>query len=1348
MFSNFPNLHTHTDVSNIRLLDCINKVGEVIDYALELNMPGIAITDHECLSNHVQAQKHLKNKIDKLEAKLRTQSDEKIQQELNKAKDFKLMLGNEIYLVRNGLSLSNVIKGERYYHFILIAKDLEGHKQLRQLSSRAWGRSFRSYLERVPTYYSDIEDIVKANPGHLIATTACLGGFLGTTLLSNTPGSLDKVNEFLSWCLDVFGDDFYLEIQPGNTDEQITFNKKVLASCEKNPDAQIIITTDAHYLTKDKRLIHKAYLNSKEGEREVDAFYGSTYLMSSDEAYEYLKSYVPESAFEWIVNKTREVADKCVNYTLRSEQVVPSANEPFKLDEDTKLNFIDHWNITKESNLYKLFSHEYAGDRRFADKIIHGLLTRIPAEEIANTLTRVEEELEEIKAISEKINQPLSEYFNSVATIIEIIWDKGDSLVGPARGSAMSYVINYLIGITQINPLKQAIPLPLWRFLHRDRPELPDIDIDIQGVKRNKVLLALKEYFGKMGGNVINVATFGTEGAKSAILTACRALNIDSDIGLYLSSLVPVERGFVWPLKDCYYGNPDEGREPQRAFINEIDQYDNLKMVAMGIEGLINKRGIHAGGIIITNTDFTDKNAIMRAPNGTSISQYNLGDTEFLGGLKIDLLSIEALDKIRACLDLLLEYGYIDFEGSLKKTYDSALHPNVLEYDNLEMWDLASKNEILDLFQFNTAVGAESAKRVKPQSIIEMSSTNSLMRLMPEGAVETPVDTFIRFKNNINEWYVELRNYGLTEDEIKVLEKHLLPLNGVADSQESVMLLSMDPKITSFTVSEANKLRKGIAKKDKKIINDARQMFFDKGVANNTSKNLLNYIWYVQIGRQLGYSFCLAHSIAYSHIALQQLNLVYKYPIIFWNCACLIVNSGANSEEDNALEDFDEIDGVTYVTPTVVEDDDDDEDEEDADEPKVKAKKKTRVVNYGKIATAIGQIKSRGIRIELPNINKSKFTFTPVIEDNTILYGLKGITRVGDDVVDTIIANRPYTSLEDFMSRIKLNKLQMINLIKSGAFDILVKDANPRVKILTDYISEICGLKKRLTLQNVNMLIERNIIPDAYDRQKKVYYFNKYLKKECKLNTVDFFINDPYPIDFYHNYEFDSSLLVPYEDGFKLNQLKWDKIYKKEMDVLKKWMTTDGVLDKLNQSIFQEQWDKYAVGSLSQWEFDAVSFYYTRHELANIDNEYYDIVDYNELPEEPRIERFSVFGKKQFPRYYLHRIAGTVLDKNKIRHTITLLTTTGVVNIKFYKDQFAFFDKQLSVISPETGKKVVVEKSWFKRGNMLLITGFRRGDLFVPKTYTNHRFAHTLEKITDVRGQHIDTTHMRYGTDD
>ena len=304
------NIHNHTMYSNIRLLDCINRPKDLIKTAKELGLSGLAITDHECLSAHMDVNKF---------AKTLQETDP----------NFTIALGNEIYLTDTRES------GQKYYHFILIAKDSIGHKALRELSSKAWENCYTDRrMERVPTLKSELKETVNKYKGHLIATTACIGGELGTLILKlhqcelvndmrNASVYYQQIISFLEYCKDLFGEDFYLECAPSDKEDQITVNRRLLKIAE-GLDLKLTIGTDAHYLKKEDRYVHKAYLNSKGGEREVDDFYEFTYLMTPDELRGFLRlSFNDDDIIDNIFLTSIELQNKINFYSLERKQIIP-----------------------------------------------------------------------------------------------------------------------------------------------------------------------------------------------------------------------------------------------------------------------------------------------------------------------------------------------------------------------------------------------------------------------------------------------------------------------------------------------------------------------------------------------------------------------------------------------------------------------------------------------------------------------------------------------------------------------------------------------------------------------------------------------------------------------------------------------------------------------------------------------------------------------------------------------------------------------------------------------------------------------------------------------------------------
>ena len=373
---------------------------------------------------------------------------------------------------------------------------------------------------------------------------------------------------------------------------------------------------------------------------------------------------------------------------------------------------------------------------------------------------------------------------------------------------------------------------------------------------------------------------------------------------------------------------------------------------------------------------------------------------------------------------------------------------------------------------------------------------------------------------------------------------------------------------------------------------------------------------------------------------------------------------------------------------------------------------------------------------------------------------MKALSNVGAAIVDQIKQNRPYKSFKDFLNRCPLNKTAMINLIKGGAFDNLELDwanevhTDPRILIMIYYLSITSEPKKKLTLQNLNGLIQNDLIPDELSVEKRIFNFNKYLKSNKFIleNEKYYYINHEYALDFYKNNideDMNDLILFPQYNGvYFIKQKAWNDIYQFHMDNVRNWLkdNQDRVLQDLNQKLFKAEWDKYAVGTLSAWEMSSLCFYYHEHELSHINKQKYGIVDFDKLSPEPPVDYFFRRNGKQIPIYQLCKIAGTVIGKNDTRHSITLLTTSGVVNVKFTRDHYAMFNRQISEID-ENGVKKVKEKGWFTRGTKLLITGYRRDDTFVCKRYKNTG-GHSLYLISEVDGRDIRLTSNRYGMED
>jgi DNA polymerase-3 subunit alpha len=1303
---NYPgSLHNHSDYSNLRLRDCINKLDDLFNYAGELGHEVVALTDHESISGWIKAQK--------IATKLK-----------EKYPSLKIILGNEIYLCRNGLNSQNYNReNDRYYHFILLAKDLIGAKQIFEISTRAWMRSYMARgMRRVPTYYQDLFDIIGENPGHIIGSTACLGGALPTQILRGTDES--KLRLWIEQMDEVFGHgDFYFEMQPSNNREQIIVNKKLL-EFSKEFNIPYIITTDSHYLKKEDRVIHKAYLNAQNGDREVDDFYATTYMMGTEE----LESYFPyfgkevlDRAYENILG----IKNKIEDFSLLKPLKIPDLiwKEP-KIDS-TPSQYFDRIPYLKT-----FMESEYEGDHKLCDAIIEGIESH-PDLQNEEAYNEINSNLE-MTWVSSQVNKAhWSAYYLNLQQIIDLCWEAG-SLVGPGRGSGVGFILLYVLGITQINPLREKTRTFSWRFLNPERVSVLDVDFDIEGARRADVLNKFRQFYGE--DRVANVATFRTEKSKSAVLTAARGLGIDVDIAQYIASLIPADRGQLRSLDQCMNGDKENDWAPIKQFQIEMTQnYPELWNVAHNIEGLICGSGIHAGGVIFVDEPFTESTGLMRAPDGTICTAFELHDCEDVSLIKYDALSVEAMDKIHNCIDLICDYGYAERKSTLKETYESLIGIYNIERDNPDMWKMVWNHEINSLFQMEKQSGIQGIATLHPTSVDDLAILNSTIRLMAqEKGGEMPTEKLARFKANPYEWDKEMEKWGLGEKEKKILEPVLLMSYGLCIAQEQFMELVQLPELGGFTLTWADKLRKSIAKKNPKEYDALTKEFYEVTAQKGVDQRFAHYVWDVLIAMSKGYGFNQSHTLAYSLIALQEMNLAYKYPIIFWNCACLISDAGGNEQEEQ--EEKEEV-VVEETYDCNIEEfgaGAEDEDEDDEEETTTKTKKKTKATNYGKIAAAIGKIKMTGVVVTAPDINNSTYTFSPDIEDNAIRYGLSGITRIGDDLIKTIMLNRPYISLSDFMARVKVTKPQMINLIKAGAFD----EFGDRIDIMHQYVNEISDAKKRITLQNMKMLIEFGLIPDEYDLQRRVYNFNKYIKK-LKLNDKYYGMNN-IAFNFFSN-NFDIDVLIPAdtESGFAIAQIKWDTIYKKQMDIIRPFIQKHQaeLLEAVNNRLTEDVWNKYCLGSISKWEMDSISCYIHEHELVNVDMKAYKLENFFDLSTTPEVERYIPIKGKLIPILKLHRIIGTVLDRDKAKKMVTLLTTEGVVTVKIYGGVFNEYDKQLSEKRPD-GTKKIIRKSEFSRGNKIIVIGVRDDDSFRAKKYSKTPY-HLIETVGAVEGSRI-----------
>lgn len=1281
--------HVHTEMSNLSLgfKDSINKVDELLDFALEKGFSGITITDHETVSGHMRANAWYERKM---------KEDESFQDK------FKLLLGNEIYIAREGLDRENHQSGESFYHFVLVALDQKGQEQLRELSTRAWKRGYFKYVPRRYNTLQDLKEIIGKNPGHIIGSTACLANIAAKLYEVKANGFEQRIDAYIKSMEDIFKkENFFIEISPALYKEQVEYNKFMVDRYKESYN--FIIGTDAHYLTKDDFEVFKIMLKSNRmGDGGAKKVYEYAYLMDWNEIAANL-SYLDEDFIESCRLNGEELVGKASYYSLEKPIEIPKVDYPSNSPQATLVKLAEEYEYLK-----KYINSPHEADRVLLNEMLYHMPDLIEPEHYPRTLERANTEMFELWEISEKLGVRVSDYLLTVAKVVDIIWEEVQTLVGPGRGSAVAWVTNYLLGITQVNPLEYPIEIPHWRFLSAERPELPDIDIDSWGAMKPAILEALDNYFHSRGGETSQVLAYGTETSKKAIKTAARGLGISDDIANYITSLVPSERGMQLNLSQCYYG--DDDHKPVAKFVEYMDEYPELWNAAQKIENLTTAMGVHAAGVMLSNGPIVDRNSIMKTKEGKLITAYDLHESEATGLIKIDALSVDGLGKLQVQLYQLLQDGLIEWKGTLKKTYKHYLWPNRLQATE-ETWNNIAENKVNSLWQLNTQVGMSGLEKVKATSIEEIGSINSLMRLMPQKRGDTmPIDVYVKYREDISLWYDEMRQYGLNEEEVKIMEDHLLPLYGVADTQEAVMKMVADDRIAGFSVAEANLLRKSIAKKSLKAQDEAKELLFTKGKERGTRPQLLNYVWGVQIHYSLGYSFSLPHVAAYSYIALQQAVMYTDYPPIYWNTSCLIVDAGSFADQDfqSLIDRGILIPGDTYLEIL---------DAEDLDEVSIE----TTAINRDKVATSIAEIQQFAT-VTAPDINKSGFGFTANVEENTIKTGLKLVAKLGDRFIYEIIENRPYVSLTDFLSRVKISKDRVVNLIKAGAFRYIEKKSN--MELLQAYVRSISDQKKRLTGQNIAMLLREGLLPsDNEELAEPIRTFNwwKYATKGVPAKETNVLL-DLVALNYYEKH-FDENKLFYDEAGNTLVTKAYGKsLYDKATAVIKKYIADhhDELLTQLNEQLFLNEWDKYKMRTQSEGEMQSIRMYTGEHELTPLG---VPSARLDEMIPDEVVGQFK-WGGRTIPEYKIHRISGTVVAKDKLKETITLLTESGPIKVKFWKDSYSHYGRKITEVVD--GKKVIIQDSFFEIGTFLLIFGRLTEGQFLPKYYKRK------QKISDV----------------
>lgn len=427
------------------------------------------------------------------------------------------------------------------------------------------------------------------------------------------------------------------------------------------------------------------------------------------------------------------------------------------------------------------------------------------------------------------------------------------------------------------------------------------------------------------------------------------------------------------------------------------------------------------------------------------------------------------------------------------------------------------------------------------------------------------------------------------------------------------------------------------------------------------------------------------------------MNLATRWNPLYWQCACLCVNAG------------------NYVDGSVEDNDDTDENSEENAVISTDQKEKRVAPNYEKIGRAIAEAQFNGVQIELPYINEAQIDFVPDIQNNKIMYSLRAISCVGDDLLGRILEQReikPFESLQDFLDRVPITQVPMIGLIKAGCFDKIMNVK--REEIMNQYLQILADkeipLKDKLTTVQLRKALEEGYTaPPEHMVAIRVFKYKQYIDKHQKdAETKRYILTIPECIKFFHQFIEDKMNLQKGDysflsgDNIAMKMSSFKKVYDEYLeDILAEFNSLEG--RQRYQRLLQDNFinalrEKYCLGSLSKWEMDMLTCYHDTHELLGVNFSEFGVKDFNKLTDnEPGV------------------IAGTVIGSNNMKHTVTLLTTQEVVDVKFFGTMYGIYNKIISEIDPTSKEKHVIDDTWFKRGNKLLVYGYRKETNFVCK---------------------------------
>ena len=793
----FVHLHVHSQYS---ILDGQASVKGMVDKAIADGMRGMALTDH----GNMFGIKELHDYCNKVNS------------DRDEADKFKPIFGCEAYVAQGDMH-EHVDKRDIGRHLILLAKNLKGYKNLIKIVSNAWTEGFYSHPR------TDKSQLERYHEG-IICCSACLGGEVPQLIMN---GQIDRAREVVQWFKNVFGDDYYLELQRHKaTVERAshdTFPKQqevnaVLLQFARELDIKVICTNDSHFINEDDAEAHERLICVSTGRKMTDdnlMLYTKQEWFKTQAEMNEVFADIPEA-----LQNTNEILDKVEFYSINHDPILPDFPLPDGFDnEDDYLRYL-----------------VYEGAKR-----------RWPELDDEHR-ERLDYELETIK------NMGFPGYFLIVQDYIRVAPSLGCS-VGPGRGSAAGSAVAYCLGITNIDPIKYDLLFE--RFLNPDRISLPDIDVDFDDDGRAKVLQYVTDKYG--ADKVAHIITYGTMAAKSAIKDVARVEGLSIDESNRLAGMIPSKpndmpeekpgKRYKITINNCLKCFPE--------FAAELNSSDPLVAetvrLAEKLEGNVRNTGVHACGVIIGRDPISDWVPVSTATDSDGskvmVTQYEGSVIEDTGLIKMDFLGLKTLSIIRDTL------------ANIKITRGIDLDIEAIPIDDPKTYQLYCEGRTTGTFQFESAGMQKHLIDLQPSTFEDLIAMNALYR---PGPMDYIPDFIARKKGEKPIKY-----------DIPCMEQYLKDTYGVTVYQEQVMLLSR--QLAGFTRGQSDTLRKAMGKKQIEKMNHLEGLFYEGGEKNGHDRKTLNKIW-EDWKKFASYAFNKSHATCYSWVAYQTAYLKANYP--------------------------------------------------------------------------------------------------------------------------------------------------------------------------------------------------------------------------------------------------------------------------------------------------------------------------------------------------------------------------------------------------------------------------------------------------------------------------------------